>query len=245
MQHQQLFKVTLIQDDVVGAPCLPGQHCTHTHLCRQADYRHPNLQRLQGLRKSKHRLHKWPWSAMGSRLRRLLHLDQLVDVAWVTRSQAAEDYQELPACVSRHVPSNKDRSSWRTFEINQKGIQPTSRREPTWGSARPGWGSYTGTALRHTPCPQLSSEQQNASLGFLLGKKKEDRINHKQTTGTDLFIGEQTTDLGSGSYTFNHSLFTWILTWQVSQLLSSFVLRGDNAHLKTEQIAAGFKGHRF
>lgn len=195
MQHQQLFKVTLIQDDMVGAACLPGQHCTHTHLCWQADYRHPNLQRLQGLtKKTKHRLKKLPSSAIRSRLRRLLNLDQLVDVAWVTCSEAAEDYQELPACMSRHVPSNKDRSSWRTFEINHKGIQPTRTREPTWASARPGWGSYTGTALRHTQCPQLSSEQQNASLGFLQGEMKEDTIYHKQTTEINLFLGEQTTE---------------------------------------------------
>lgn len=38
-----------------------------------------------------------------------LHLDELVDVGWVTRCEAAEDYQDLSARVSWHVPSNRDR----------------------------------------------------------------------------------------------------------------------------------------
>lgn len=37
-----------------------------------------------------------------------LHLDQLVDVGWVTCGEATEDYQDLTARMSRHVPSCKD-----------------------------------------------------------------------------------------------------------------------------------------
>lgn len=40
-----------------------------------------------------------------------LHLDQLIDVGWITSGEAAEDDQDLPACMSRHVPSYKDRRS--------------------------------------------------------------------------------------------------------------------------------------
>lgn len=37
-----------------------------------------------------------------------LHLNQLVDVGRVTRGEAAEDYQDLAARVSWHVPSCRD-----------------------------------------------------------------------------------------------------------------------------------------
>lgn len=42
---------------------------------------------------------------------RWLHLDQFIDIGWVTCGEAAEDYQDLPACMSRHVPSHKDRQA--------------------------------------------------------------------------------------------------------------------------------------
>lgn len=38
-----------------------------------------------------------------------LYLDQLIDVGWVTCGEAAEDYQDLSACMSRHVPSYKEK----------------------------------------------------------------------------------------------------------------------------------------
>lgn len=38
-----------------------------------------------------------------------LHLDELIDTGWVTSGEAAEDYQDLPARMPRHVPSYKER----------------------------------------------------------------------------------------------------------------------------------------
>lgn len=55
--------------------------------------------------------------------------------------------------------------------VLQKPIYNINTAEPTWGSGWPGWESCTGTALLHTLCPQLSSEQQCASLDFLVVKQ--------------------------------------------------------------------------
>lgn len=39
-----------------------------------------------------------------------MHLNQLTDVGGVTCGEAAEDYQDLPTGVSRHVPACRDRN---------------------------------------------------------------------------------------------------------------------------------------
>lgn len=46
-----------------------------------------------------------------------LHLDQLVDVGRVTRGEAAEDYKDLPARVSRHVSSYKHRHQLSVIQL--------------------------------------------------------------------------------------------------------------------------------
>lgn len=61
-----------------------------------------------------------------------LHLDQLIDVGWVTCGEAAEYYKDLPACMSWHVPLYKDRQEGRAFSNKiQEPIQDLKPAEPT------------------------------------------------------------------------------------------------------------------
>lgn len=114
MQHQQLFEVPLIQDDVVSAARLPRQHRAHAHLRRQADDGHPHLERLQSLLEGRHGQRRALAARTGERQRQksrvAAFLNQLVDVGRVARGQTAEDDDDLPACVPRHVPAGENNS---------------------------------------------------------------------------------------------------------------------------------------
>lgn len=133
-----------------------------------------------------------------------LHLDQLIDVGWVTCSETTEDDQDLPARVSRHVPSHRGRQQLNDVSL-QKLIKNNDSAKPTWGFVWPGWGNCRGTALLRKQCPQLFSEQWCASLDFLvmpwnnthtqyiciteqmtwgLKKNKKTKKNQKTNTGT-------------------------------------------------------------
>lgn len=54
------------------------------------------------------------------------YLNQLIDVGWVTRGEAAEDYQDFPARMPRHVPLEKHKKWLRQWystgspSINEK-----------------------------------------------------------------------------------------------------------------------------
>lgn len=130
-----------------------------------------------------------------------LHLDQLIDVGWVTCSETTEDDQDLPARVSRHVPSHRGRQQLNDVSL-QKLIKNNDSAKPTWGFVWPGWGNCRGTALLRKQCPQLFSEQWCASLDFLVMPwnnthtvhlhyrtddvrfKKKNKKNQKTNTGT-------------------------------------------------------------
>lgn len=98
---------------------------------------------------------------------------QLVDVGWVTGGEAAEDYQELPAGVSRHVPSHKDRMHSIKQESISLGWQDPPER--VHGQAE----AVIQGRLPHTHGVHRLL-QRSTMLLWVSCRRPEDRINHKQ-----------------------------------------------------------------
>lgn len=99
-----------------------------------------------------------PWSA------HICWLGHMWSGCWGL-SRSLGSYVQACSFTHREAPAE-----WRSV-ISHKPTESINITEPTWGSEWPGWESCTGTALPHTPCPLLSSEQQRASLDFLVVKQ--------------------------------------------------------------------------
>lgn len=143
--------------------------------------------------------------------------------------------------MSRHVPSHRGRQQLNDVSL-QKLIKNNDSARPTWGFVWPGWGNCRGTALLRKQCPQLSSEQWCASLDFLVmpwnnththstfalqNRWREVKKNRKKKG----FVANQKTLVQR-----DHSecITSVIFTCQISQLLSPFVLCGDNTNLQNK-----------